>query len=200
MIFNILPWLISTIVLFLAFMGWGQDLSWQFTDLTAYQLFPLFGLIAFSLMWVHYAVDFIQRFVKSKIAESYLPTTRYIVFFSLLMHPGILAWQQWHDGLGLPPLSWLNIVDSNLQWAVIVGISAWLAFLAFELHWWFRNKSWFKWIIWANSVAMILIVIHAIFLAEPIGWFLWLWYLYGITMIIFIVKDVYDRIYKKTGY
>ena len=169
-------------------------MGWQFNDITAYQLFPLFGLVAFSLMWAHYAIHFIGGFIKSKISDNYLGPTRYIVFFSLLMHPGILAWQEWRDGLGLPPLSWINIVDGGLRWAVIIGITAWLAFLAFELHRWFRNKPWFKWIVIANFVAMILIIFHAVFLTEPSGWLLWLWYFYGTTMVIFIVKDLYDNI------
>ena len=193
---KIIPWLISGISLALSIIGWGQNLGWQLSDLSLYVWFPLFGLIAFSLMWAHYAVDFIGRFLNFQVEEGpYLQTTRYVVFFSLLMHPGLLAWQRWHEGFGLPPLSWLNFVEPDLRIGMILGLTAWLAFLGFELHYWFRSKSWFNWIIIANALSMILVVIHVIYLAQPIGWLRYLWYLYGITLIIFFAKELYNHIF-----
>ena len=187
-----IPWVISSVALVLSVLGWGQDFGWHFYGFTLYEWFPLFGLIAFSLMWAHYAVDFVSRFGKFKFDESYLFATRYIVLFALLLHPGLLALQLWREGFGLPPMSWLSFIGPDLQWAIIVGLCAWLAFLLFELHRWFRGKSWFRWIVLANAGAMVAVVIHVLYVAEPLGWFRNLWYLYGISLIIFLIKELYD--------
>ncbi len=189
-----IPWSVSGAVLVISFLGWGQGLSWQISNASLYSLFPLFGLVAFSVMWAHYAVDFIDRFVKIKITDAYLNVTRFIVLFALLMHPGLLAFAQWRVGAGWPPLSWLHFVEPGLVWAVIVGIVAWLSFLAFELHWWFRQKPWFKWIVLANSLAMIAVVVHVLFVAAPYGWFLYYWYFLGVSMLIFLFKEWYNGI------
>ena len=191
MLSKLIPWLISGIALVLAIVGWGQNLGWQLYGISIYGWFPLFGLIAFSLMWSHYAVDFLGYFLKFQIGEGpYLRATRYIVFFALLLHPGLLAWKRWHEDFGLPPMAWLDFVEPSAWLGIIIGITAWLAFLGFELHYWFRNKSWFKWIIWANACAMILVVIHVLYLAEPTGWFRYLWYFYGISLTIIFIKDI----------
>ncbi len=191
---QIIPWLVSGVALGLSVLGWGQDLGWQLTGISAYEWFPLFGLIAFSLMWAHYATDFLGKFFGFQIEEGpYLQTTRYIVLFAILIHPGLLAWLRWSGGFGWPPFSWLNFVGPEAQLGIILGIVAWLAFVGFELHYWYRNKPWFKWIILANAAAMLMIVVHVIYVAEPTGWFLYLWYFFGASLVVFFLKEHYDN-------
>ena len=191
------------LVVGLSFFRWAQNLNWDLSDLSVYHWFPLFGLMAFSVMWVHYAVDFAQRFIIIEPDRLYLPVTRYIVLFSILMHPGLLALGLWQSGAGLPPQSFYGYVGTSMKWVIVIGMTAWLSFMGFELHRWFRDKPWFKWILAANSAAMLLIVVHAIYLARPEGWFRVLWYFYGASLIVFLAKEYYDyrfpqKVYEKT--
>ncbi|MGC1176469.1 MAG: hypothetical protein WA843_00200, partial [Candidatus Saccharimonadales bacterium] len=49
-----IAWLLSLTVAIVALVAWGRDYNWHFLPLNSYQLFPLFGLLAYSLMWSHY--------------------------------------------------------------------------------------------------------------------------------------------------
>lgn len=179
----LIPWLLSGGVVALSVIVWGQGLGWQLSRVGAYQLFPLFGLLAFTLMWAHYAVDFLQRFFKFETDRWYLPVTRYIVLFALFMHPGLLTWQQWRDGIPMNHSLW-----------IIVGFVAWLSFIFFELHRWFRGKPWWRWVVAANAGAMIAIIFHALNLGSNLqgGWFVYVWYFFGISLAVFLIKELYD--------
>jgi len=187
-----LPWLLAALAVGLSLSGHFAERNWYFS-FEAYSLFPLFGLIAFSLMWSHYAVDFLQRLFRFEPDNMYLPVTRYLVLFSLLMHPGLLAYAQWQAGFGFPPASLLLYAGMGLVLFILIGMLSWLIFLSFELHRWFRDRAWFVWIQVANAIAMLLIVLHAIELDHPMGWFRYLWYFYGLTMAIFLLKEYYDK-------
>lgn len=189
---SLVPWLVVVAALGLSSLGWWHNLGWAAPGFIIDNWFPLFGLIAFSTMWAHYAVDFLQRLITIKPDSFYLPVTRFVVFFAILMHPGLLALNLWQYGAGLPPQSFFEYVGSSLKWGIVIGIAAWLAFMAFELHRWFRERPWFRWVLIANSAAMLSIVIHAMYLAGPQGWFRALWYFYGISLIIFLAREYYD--------
>jgi hypothetical protein len=167
-----------------------QGLSGPITSIGSNDIFPLFGILAFSLMWVHYAIYFLERFVKFELRGAYLPTTRFLVLFTLIMHPGLLAWQRLHQGLGFPPDSLLSYVDNGLQAWVVLGMAAWLSFLAFELHWWYRDRTWFKYVGYATDAGMIAIVFHALGLGGEVqtGWFQFVWYFYAISLVAFITE------------
>ena len=188
------PWLLSMLVAALALLVWAQGLGWQFSGLSAEAIFPVLGILAFSLMWVHYAVDFLERFFSFESWAGYLPVTRYVVLFALIMHTGLLAWAAWRGGFGLPPESFLNYVGADYQIWVIMGIVAWLAFMAFELHHWYRNRPWFRWVGYATDAAMIAIFFHALQLGGDVhtGWFHWVWYFYGASLVIFLIKAYVD--------
>jgi len=184
---NLIPWVVSGGMVGLSVFVWGQGLAWQFGELSGYQLFPLFGLLAFTVMWAHYAVYFLQQIFKFGEDRWYLPITRYIVLFSLLMHPGLLIWMRWRDGF--PPSTIFGLGG----W-VLVGIASWFIFMIFESHRWYRDQAWWRWITWANGVAMILIIFHALNLGSDlqIGWFRWVWYFFGVSLVVFLIKEYYD--------
>ena len=56
-------WGLSIVVSTVSFIAWGQGIRWQFNDVSSYKLFPLFGLLAFSLMWAHYMVVAIRKYL-----------------------------------------------------------------------------------------------------------------------------------------
>lgn len=186
---NIVAWSLSVSVLVVAVIAWGQGNKWHIDS--SYLLFPIFGLSAFSLMWSHYMVAAKRLYmgVDKRALHTYFEVTSLAVLALILLHPGLLAWQLWRDGYGLPPGSELKYVAMALKSSVILGMTAWLIFLAYELRRKYVSRPWWKYFQYASDAAMILIFIHALRLGGQLrhGWFRGVWYFYGVTLVISLV-------------
>ena len=189
-------WSVSGFVVLLGLLHWAQWLDWQFSELNLYRLFPLFGLLAFSLMWSHY-VTFAARVYSGQergITKTYSRYTGYAVLGFLLLHPGLLAWHIYTDGYGLPPASFQEYVGGALYGFLLLGTISFMIFMLYELHRWFARKSWWKWIVGLNHVAMLLIVVHAIKLGGSLmgGWFQITFVGYAVVLVL-IYLYLWDR-------
>jgi hypothetical protein len=170
----------------LAFIAWGQDNSWQLVGLSTYQLFPIFGLLAFSIMWSQYVMEGLKNYLGEPDAlDRYFNVTGWMVLFAILLHPGLLIAQRYHDGYGLPPGSYVTYVAPMQRWIVILGSASLLMFLVFELKRFHRDKSWWKYVLFLNDVAIVAIFYHGLRLGQDIGhnWYQVVWYLYGIILV-----------------
>lgn len=181
-----LPWMLTGVVSLLAICAWGQSFGWDSRAINGYQFFPVLGLLAFSIMWTHYMVGVVKRttFKDVPLAE-YFRYTGYVVLAAIVLHPGILAYQLFHDGFGLPPGSYLRYVGPSMDWVVLLGTASLLAFLAFELHRWYARRSWWKYVIVAGDAAMLAIFYHGLRLGSQLqgGWYHVVWWFYGITLL-----------------
>ncbi len=182
-------WTLSIIVSLTAIIAWWTSYDGKIT--TAYQLFPLFGLLAFSLMWAHYmtAVAKMHANADDIVLKKYFEITSIVVLIALFLHPGLLAWQLWQDGLGLPPGSYFEFVAGTLKVSIIAGIVGWFAFMAYEFRRKFKDKKWWKFVQYASDVAMLLIFVHGLRLGSQLqgGWYQIVWYFYGITLVAALV-------------
>ncbi len=176
-------WALSVVVCLLAVIAWGQVYEgFELATFTDFRLFPLFGLLAFSLMWAHYVVGAIRRAagVEKEPLKHYFKVTGWAALIFILLHPSLLIAGLWLAGLGFPPGSYLEYVGISLQWAATFGTLAFLTFLAFETKRWFEQKNWWPIIEYAQIIAMFAIVAHALALGANLqqGWYrtLWLWY------------------------
>jgi hypothetical protein len=169
-------------------MAWGQTYGWRLNNLSIYQIFPLLGLLAFSLMWVHYIAGVARRYwgVPKIALKSYFDITSAAVLALILLHPVLLAWQLWSDGAGLPPGSELNYVVPSARWAILFGFAALTLFLLFELRRKLEDTRWWLIIEHGSNLAMVLIFFHALKLggALQIDWFRFIWYFYGVTFVL----------------
>ena len=183
-----LAWSVSFVSVLLAVLAWGQGNSWKLVGMSNYQLFPLFGLLAFSLMWGHYLMHCLRIYFKieKNALKQYFEITSLAVLGAILLHPGLLAWQLWRDGLGLPPSSELNYAGTSLKGAVLLGMFSLFMFLAFEFRRVFQDKKWWKYVQYASDGAILLIVLHALQLGTHLrlGWYLVVWYFYALSLLI----------------
>jgi hypothetical protein len=184
---SISAWSMSGFVSLLAFLAWGGSYGWRFDQLTTYQIFPLFGLLAFSIMWSHYAAGTLRQYlnVDKAVLKPYFAVTSYIVLVAILLHPGILIFQLFRDGMGLPPASYASYVAPGLVPIVLLGTACWFVFMGYELHRFFGDRSWWRFVQYASDVAMIGIFYHALRLGNALqgGWYVFVWYFYGITLV-----------------
>lgn len=194
-------WGLTVLVVMLAFISWGQGHQWHLASLSSYNLFPIFGLTAFSIMWAHYIVAALRLHynVDKGVTKSYFEITSLIVLACILLHPGILIVQLFRDGAGLPPESYLHYVRPSLKWAVLLGSASFAIFIGYEFHRIYDKKPWWKYMQYASDVAMFLIVIHSLSLGNDLGpgWFRGVWIFYTVSLVAALVY-MYSLKFKKT--
>jgi hypothetical protein len=179
-------WGLSLVVCLVAFVAWGASLHWQLGRVSSYKLFPLFGLLAFNLMWSHYIVSVIRQHhrIDRAATAKYFSVTSFVVLLCICLHPGLLIFQLWRDGFGLPPSSYLNnYVSPDLKWAALLGSVSFLVFIAYELHRWFSSRPWWKFVGYGSDAAMLAIIVHSLALGSNLqqGWLRPVWYFYAVT-------------------
>jgi hypothetical protein len=187
----------------LAVIAWGQDVNWHLAGLSVYQIFPVLGLLAFSIMWSQYVMEAIKNYLGLETAlGAYFTRTSIIVLLLILLHPGLLIAQRFHDGYGLPPGSYQTYVAPSEEWVVLLGTVSLLMFLAFELKRWLGKKPWWKYIIMLNDIAIVAIFYHGLRLGQDTNhdWFQSIWYAYGVVLIgVLAYKYYYTLRVKKTA-
>lgn len=174
------------------FVAWGESQKWQLGELSNYDLFPLFGLLAFSLMWSHYIVSAIRTYFHhdAAVTKDYFETTSLMALIALCLHPGLLSWQLWRDEQGLPPVSYYqNYVAPGLRWLTLLGTVSFLVFIAYEFRRRFKSREWWKYVQYASDAAMLLIFYHGLRLGSHLqsGWFQLIWYIFGITLVVSLI-------------
>lgn len=200
---GLIAWLLALAAFGLVLAAWGQHHRWDLLHLSVYDVFPLFGLIAFSLMWGHYMVGGLRaafHLENRKINKWYFKSTAAIVLGALLLHPSLLIWQLYHDGFGLPPKSYVNhYIAPGLAWAVYLGTVSWLAFMAFELRRWYGKKPWWKYVQYANDLAIWGIYVHGLKLGADVAapWLLYVWWVFGGMLAISFAAIYYQKWFAK---
>lgn len=201
---DVIAWLLAVGTVVIAVSAWGQHHLWQFSGLTNYDIFPIFGLIAFSLMWGHYIIGGLRAgfdLQDRKLNKWYFKVTAGIVLGAILIHPSLLIWQLWRDGFGLPPESYLkHYVAPGLGWAVYLGTVSWVVFMAFEFRHWFAKKKWWKYVLYANDVAIWAVYLHGLKLGRDVAapWLLYVWWGYGVALAAAFGAIYYKKWFAKT--
>lgn len=203
-IVKVCSWLLSLVVVLLALLVWSSE-RLTGSSVTIYKLFPVLGLVAFSLMWTHYIVGAIRRVMKveAPVVGQYYKYTSWLVLALILLHPGLLIYQLNKDGFGLPPKSYLTVyAEPVMKFAIMFGTISLLIFLAFEFKKKFGKKSWWKFIEYAQILAMGLIFYHGLTLGRELSvpWYRVVWFFYGVSLISALIYNYwYDSKVKKRG-
>lgn len=182
----------GTVVTTLAVVAWGGYYNWHLLPLSVYTLFPLLGLVAYSLMWTHYVIAAVRdHFAIAKSSfKPYFTITGWVVLVLILLHPGLLIYQRYRDGFGLPPHSYESYVAPGLGWITLLGTASLLVFLAFELHRVWGDRPWWHWVQDASDPAMLAIAYHSLRLGQQLqmGWFRYVWWLYIISLVLLLIR------------
>ena len=189
-----IAWALAATTTVLALVAWLPSIN---TKPTAYDVSAILGLVAFGLMWGHYVSGAVRRTMgdSQQSLQTYYQATSYVVLVSILLHPAIFYSALFRDGLGLPPQSFLSVyTDAPERIAISMGTAAFFTFLLFELKRWYKQKSWWYIVEWANIVAMLFILWHGFKLGGEAGsgWFVTIWTLYAIS---FVAAVAYNHHY-----
>lgn len=128
---NLVPWLLGAVVTVASVAVWVSGL--KSTGLNAYSLFPLFGLLAWSIMWTHYAYGVLMARFGFERNRLYQKVSTKIVFACLWLHPGILIYQLWVTTQTLPPASLVEYMGRANAMLLVGALVAWLTFLSFDV-------------------------------------------------------------------
>lgn len=198
--FQIAAWSLSVLVTLLAIVVWGQSFNWHLS-FNAYVIFPVLGLTAYSLMWTHYIAGTARQLLGlgPEVLRNYYRFTGYAVLVLICLHPGLLIYQRFRDGFGLPPHSYESYVAPGLGWVTLLGTASLLVFLAFEFHRFYGKRSWWHYVTEAGDVAMVAIFYHGLRLGTQLqsGWFRYVWWFYGITLIAVLIRSYSHKYFLK---
>ena len=187
---NLLEWLTGILVVCLSFIVWVTHTS----DFTIYTIFPVLGLIAFGLIWTHFVYGAVRKYLglKANPGSSYMTISMGIVLALIILHPGLLWYALYQDGLGLPPLSVYKVYDTQVL-AVLLGTLGLIIFLSYELKRLFSAKSWWRYVEALQTLGMIVIFIHGILLGSETtsSWFAFVWWFYGVSLLISVGYSVW---------
>ncbi len=187
--FNIFTWTVLLVSILIPFYVWGNYVGWEIFDVSLYQLFPLFGLLAWMIMCTHYFTGAVRIKTGLKKSKYYGGATGALVLAFLLLHPGILAYAQHDNGFGTPPESFVDYYGEALILAGMLGTISLLIFLSFEIFDRLKNNKVINkyWILVSisQSLAMTFIFVHGLQLGTNLksGWFIYIWLLYGLALI-----------------
>ena len=177
--FIYIEWGSGVLLSVLAVVAWAQTRLGGAGALGTYDIFPLFGLLAFSLMASHYINGAIGRFSehKGKPNDAYWVASSALVLVLMIAHPLLLNYGLVRDGLGLPPASYVAAYSEGVLYAFLLGIAGLAIFLLFELKRWFGARKWWRWVEYLQIVGMVTIAIHALVLGRELqhGWYRWVW-------------------------
>lgn len=199
-VINRSEWLGGFLTAAAALAVWTQVRIIPGGELTLYDLFPIFGLIAFGLMWTHFIFGALRRYVNAEKPQPYTYGTvsSGIVLAMVILHPVLLWTLLYLDGFGLPPLSYITVYSTQLV-AIACGSIGLGIFLAYEFKKLFGNKPWWKFIEYLQIVGITAIFYHALELGGELDvlWFRTLWWLYFISFVISVVYTYNYEIRKR---
>lgn len=167
--------------------------------ISLYELFPLFGLVAFGLMWTHFIAGALRRRWALEPSKSlYQKTSMLVVLACILAHPALLWVALWRGGFGPPPMSQYIAYGTSavLAGALFIAMIALTIFLSYELVRWFSARSWWRYIEWLQMPAMVMIFGHGLILGGEVtvSWYGLLWWFYGVTLLLASAYSLYhDR-------
>ena len=168
-----IEWLLFAVVVVVPYLAWFPDLG-DPPRLNPYTLFPLLGLWAWSLMWVHYAHGTLRRLVPGLgRSDAFHRWSGWLVLTLILLHPGLLLGAMTVDTELGPARGPLVYAGESGRVAVIAGAVALMAFCAFEVLVRLAQRPsvqrrW-RWVSLSQVVAMTLIWFHGLALGRHLG-------------------------------
>jgi hypothetical protein len=161
-----------------------RNVSWADSSLLG-SLFPIFGLLAFTLLWLHAISGVFEEWLRERFNfDSFVHWTATTILVSMLLHPLLL--------LILARFDILAIYFSN-PLPISLGIIGLVLLLTYDIGKLLRRKydvftrNWRR-ILVISNIGFILTFFHSIQIGSLVqsGFMRWLWIFYGVTAILAI--------------
>ncbi len=148
-----------------------------------FEIFPIFGLVAFLLLWTHAVSGFVETPIRrwsNRLFDEYVYWSALVILVCIILHPLLLLIATHFNftaifGFG-EPYVWL-------------GISGWVLLISYDITKPWRShrnfaQHWRKVLILSN-IGFVLIFFHSLNLGDDFhsGPLHWLWIFFGVSAI-----------------
>lgn len=188
---NTIRWGSFALATIIPTIAWWAYYQKTLLSVTVYQIFPLFGIIAFCIMATHFYFHVFTALGKKwPENNAYTLVSGYAVLCLILMHPIFLYGALIVDGYGIPPFSAYEYYDTSYMPFILLGTAGLTLFLLYEIYKLTSKKSFWQryrlYLIVTQYIAMALIYVHAlkIGLITDTGWFAIIWNITSLLVLI----------------
>jgi hypothetical protein len=171
----------ATLAVILPIFAHIRNVSWGDSSLVI-SLFPIFGLLAFTLLWLHAMSGVFEEWLRERFNfDAFVHWTALIILVSMLLHVFMLLTLIKFD---LPSLFEHSPV------AMTLGLIGFILLLTYDIGKLFKKREFFSrnWnsILIISTIGFILIFFHSLMIGSDLqsGWLRWLWIFYGVTAIL----------------
>lgn len=160
---------------------WFESVDFSNKDTRLLTVFPAFGLMAFSIMWLHIVGRAIKPFIDHYFNfEMFVKASSTPVLGALILHPLLFfIWLGWERVK--------NLFTSGQSFFIWLGVVAWFIFIGYDMAKKMQEKKvlqkhWQK-IRMVSTMAFFLILFHSLKLGSHVqtGPLRFVWIFYGIT-------------------
>jgi len=174
-----------------------SDTTWAFDSTFLPNLFPFFGLLAFSLLWLHAISGVFEPWLREQINfDRFVRVTSIIILVSIILHPLLLLIMM---GSAFTQI----IYGGKFVWFGIIG---WLLLITYDIGKLLNKRDFFvrHWqkILVISTIGFLLTFFHSLNLGHDLATdpLRSLWIFYGITAIIATIYTYgIKRIIKNKG-
>ncbi|KKU22496.1 MAG: hypothetical protein UX31_C0001G0014 [Candidatus Nomurabacteria bacterium GW2011_GWA1_46_11] len=169
------------------------SLGWQSRPDIIPNLFPVFGLLAFSLLWLHALSGVFEPWLRRQINfDKFVDSTSLVILISIILHP-LLAWANVN-------FSFKDLFAYGEARAIWLGIFGLLLLLTYDVgkflkKYKFFSRNWTN-ILTISTVGFLLTFFHSLSLGSDLqsGFLRKVWIFYGVTA---IFATIYTYGYKR---
>ncbi len=163
-----------------------KDIQWSWDSSLYLSLFPLFGLTAFSLLWLHSISGVFEPWLRKQFDfDRFVRITASLILICIIAHPLLLI---------MSPIVTFNDLLLRGGLYIWLGIIGWLLLIIYDLSKPFKKKNdffvrhWRKVLVISN-IGFLTIFFHSLQLGSDLQLapLKYIWIFYGITAIISIV-------------
>lgn len=175
---------------------WYLNADFVWDKLVLFEVFPVFGLIAFSVMWLHIVGGAFRRQLESAVDfQKFVDISSAVVLVALLLHP-ILLFIALNSSGTLDPYIY---VTSGDEYLITIAFVAWFVFVGYDVLKKFKgreiiSKHWEK-IKLVSTLAFFLALIHSLGVGSDLqnGTLRLVWCFYGISA---GIATIYSYLFK----
>lgn len=159
------------------------SLNWQINSALISNLFPLFGLLAFTFLWLHVVgaalEPWLNRFINF---EGFINKTTNFILVFIILHPFLLFLTF--------DFSLANIFITYQALYIKLGIAGWLLLITYDVSKWLKRRDFFarNWnkILLISTIGFLFTFFHSLGLGSDLqsGALRTMWFFYGITGIV----------------
>ena len=164
----------------------GRDINWSLGSMFVFTLFPLFGILAFTLLWLHVVSGVFEPWLRQYIDfDRFVQNTSLLIFVSIILHPLLL----------LIPVGFnFNQVLTYSKFYIWLAIIGWLLLITYDIGKLLKKKynffvrNWNK-ILLISNVGFVLTFFHSLSIGDDLqmGPLRIVWIFYGVTAILGII-------------